>query len=84
MDDLFLAQAPETSLPETVPELYIGTVASVTGEGIELTLDGQTEPMQKKYRQLITGQALQEGARVLAVKISGTYVILGEIGTPDT
>ena len=78
MDDFFLAS--EQKLPETVPEVYLGTVESVSSAGVEITLDDQTEPMQKRYRQLLTGHTISPGARVMAVKISGSYVVLGEIG----
>ena len=82
MDEILLTA--ETKLPETVPEVYLGTVESVSSAGVELTLDGQAEPMQKKYRMLQTGQTLQTGARVMCIKISGTYVVLGAIGNPAT
>ena len=81
MDEILLTA--ETKLPETVPEVYLGTVESVSSSGIEITLDGQTEPMQKKYRMLL-GPELQTGARVMCIKISGTYVVLGAIGNPAT
>lgn len=79
MDELITGKEQD-KLPETVPEVYLGTVESVSSAGVEITLDGQTEPMQKRYRQLLTGHTIATGARVMAVKISGSYVVLGEIG----
>lgn len=77
MDDLFLNS--EEKLPATVPEIFLGTVASANSSGVEITLDGESEPMQKRFKVLKTGQALSANARVMVVKISGTYVVLGEI-----
>ena len=66
-------------LPETVPEIFLGTVNSVNSSGVEFTLDGETEPMTKRYKQLNTGQTLSSGARIVAVKLSGTFIVLGAI-----
>ena len=66
-------------LPETVPEIFLGTVNSVNSSGVEFTLDGEAEPMTKRYKQLNTGQTLSSGARIVAVKLSGTFIVLGAI-----
>lgn len=66
-------------LPETVPELFLATVNGVNSSGVQITLDGETTPMTKRYKQLKTGQTLSSGARVVAVKISGTFIVLGAI-----
>ena len=47
--------------------------------GIELTMDGETDPMTKKYRQILTGRPIPAGSRVAVMKTSGTYVVLGQI-----
>lgn len=62
-----------------MPEIFLGTVASTNSSGVEITLDGESEPMQKRFKVLKTGQALSANARVMVVKISGTYVVLGAI-----
>lgn len=66
-------------LPETVPEMFLATVAGVNAEGVQITLDGESEPMTKRYKQIKTGQTLSSGARVAVLKISGTFVVLGAI-----
>lgn len=66
-------------LPATVPEIYLGTVSGSNSSGVLITLDGQSEAMEKRYKCLKTGRALSTNARVMIVKISGTYVVLGEI-----
>lgn len=66
-------------MPETVPEMFLATVAGVNSSGVLITLDGESEPMTKRYKQLKTGQTLSSGARVAVVKISGTFVVLGAI-----
>ena len=79
-------QAPEgTGLPATVPEIYLGTVNNWNiSTGVQITLDGQTDPMSKRYKQLLVSRPLPVGARVAIMKISGTYVVLGEIGNPKS
>lgn len=69
----------EIQLPETVPEMFLATVAGVNAEGVQITLDGESEPMTKRYKLLQTGQTPAAGARVAVLKISGTFVVLGAI-----
>lgn len=45
-----------------------------------MLLDGQTEPTQKRYKKLSTYGAPLAGDRVVCMKMSGTYVVLGSIG----
>lgn len=71
------------SLPETVPEIFLGTVIGWnTATGVRITLDGETEPMTKRYKQMLMARPLKVGARVAVMKLSGTYVVLGEISNP--
>lgn len=63
----------------SVPTLLLATVGSVSSSGITLRFSVQSEASEKKYKRLITGQALYSGDRVLVVKMSGTYVVLGKI-----
>lgn len=58
---------------------YLATVSSVGTDGVYFTLDGQTAPTQKGYKRLQNGQTLQAGARIVVMKQSGTYIVLGEI-----
>ncbi len=82
MDEI-IAGKEKNKLPETVPEIFLGTVNNWSmANGVEITLDGQSAPMTKKYKQLLVSRPLPIGARVAVMKISGTYVVLGEISNP--
>lgn len=61
------------------PELLIATAGSVTSAGITLILPGTSAATQKRYKRLLTGESIAAGDRVLAAKISGSYVVLGKI-----
>ena len=70
-------------LPETVPEIFLGTVnAWSTSTGVKITLDGEEQAMTKRYKQMLMARPLKVGARVAVMKLSGTYVVLGEIANP--
>lgn len=77
MDELTLELTTGSS--SSTPTLLLATIASVSSSGITLKFAGQSEANQKLYKRLITGQALYSGDRVLVVKMSGTYVVLGKI-----
>lgn len=66
-------------------EFLLGTVTEVsTTYGVRIQLDGQDEAMSKYYKMLVTGAGiLADGDRVIVMKHSGTYVILGKIGVPS-
>ena len=59
--------------------MYLATVNGVNASGVQITIDGASEPMNKRYKQMATGQALTADDRVLVMKLSGTYVVLGKI-----
>lgn len=65
-------------------EFYLATMTSGTmNEGISFTIDGQSSPTSKKYKMLLTGkEPPRTGDRILVMKISGTYIVLGKIGMP--
>lgn len=66
-------------------EFYIGTLVSWSNStGNVLRLDGQTDNMQKPYKMLRTPRPIHSGSRVLIMKHSGTYIVLGEIGLPNS
>lgn len=72
------AQAPET-------EFYLGTVGSWSNStGVEITLDGADAPMTKRYKMMLMCRPLRRGARVVVMKQSGTYIVLGEISLPNS
>ena len=67
-------------------EFYLATVSEGTaGEGIKIILDGQDSAMAKPYKILVTGKSPpRSGERVLVVKISGTYIVLGAVTLPGS
>lgn len=73
----------EIELPETVPEVYLGTVITWNiADGVKIQLDGDEAAMTKRYKQILTGRPLPVGARVAVLKLSGTYVVLGQVSNP--
>jgi len=57
----------------------IGTVADVTSGGVKVVFDGTEDATEKRYKQLSTAITLTAGDRVVIMKISGSYVVLGRI-----
>ena len=66
-------------------EFLLGTVTEVSQEnGLRIRLDGQDAAMSKYYKMLNTGaDAPGTGDRVVVMKHSGTYIVMGRIGTPN-
>ena len=66
-------------------EFLLGTVTAVSQtNGIRIRLDGQDAAMSKYYKMLNTGaDAPGTGDRVVVMKHSGTYIVMGRIGTPN-
>lgn len=79
MDEFNLVDAPKelNKAPET--EFYIATVSSVSSSGVKLLFAGETTAANKYYKCLSSANVSQ-GQRVVAMKQSGTYVVLGSIG----
>lgn len=65
-------------------EFYLATMTGGTkDEGLTFTIDGQSSSTTKKYKLLLTGkEPPRTGDRILVMKISGTYIVLGKIGMP--
>lgn len=60
----------------------LATVDTVTNEGLTLIPDGETEATQKKYKYMTSAYAEPaSGDRVVVMCLSGTYVVLGKIGS---
>lgn len=78
MDEIILPD--QTQEPDSA-ELLLATVTSSDSSGVKLVFDGQTSASQKKYRVLQTGAAIYAGDRVVVMKQSGTYVVLGAVKT---
>lgn len=76
MDDILL---PDEIGEISGGEFVLATVSSVDSSGVKLIFDGQTAASQKKYKLLKTGSQLSANDRVICMKMSGTYVVLGAI-----
>jgi hypothetical protein len=83
LDELLFQNEAKNQGADSKSEFYLGTVTASDSTGIQLTMDGESEPMTKRYRQILTGRTITVGARVVVVKISGTYVVLGQLSAPD-
>jgi len=75
-DETAGAQPPDT-------EFFLATVISTsTTDGMEIQLDGEDQPMTKRFKVILVPRPIHDGERVVVMKQAGTYVILGAIGTP--
>lgn len=71
-------------LPETLDEhqgavFLLATVTAWNSTGVKLLFDGQSSASQKRYRVMQTGASINIGDRVIVMKHSGTYVVLGAV-----
>lgn len=66
-------------------EFYLATVTwGSASDGLQIRLDGDTSGSTKYYKLLQTGrEPPNTNDRVLVLKISGTYIVLGKIGLPS-
>lgn len=77
MDELIISgELLSSSEPK---ELDCGVVREVASDGILISVGA--ENLKKKYSAIVTGQNLSAGDRVLVAHVSGTYIIIGKIGT---
>ena len=80
LDELFFL--PEEERRAGDGTIVLATVYAVDeDEGLTLIFDGDSSASQKKYKMLMNGKTPAAGDRVAAVKHSGTYIVLGVIGT---
>ena len=67
-------------------EFFLGQVISwgTTGDntGVKIQLDGQDSPMTKRFKMMQMCRPLKVGSRVVVMKQSGTYIVLGEVSNP--
>ena len=77
LTDDYLVFIPDTE--ETEGELFLATVADVTSAGVSILFDGSDTGTTKYYKQLNTGVTLSENDRILVMRQSGSYVVLGKI-----
>lgn len=61
-------------------EFFIATVGDLTSDGITLIFDGATEPTTKRFKSIANGRgSASAGQRVVVMKQSGTYIVLGAL-----
>lgn len=67
-------------------EFYLATMTGGTSTtGLKIKLDGDSNSSEKSYKMLKTGgEPPRTGDRVLVMKLSGTYVVLGKVGMPSS
>lgn len=64
-------------------EFYLATVTEWNYQnGVRIKLDGQSAPMTKWYT-VIQPNPLWNGCRVVVMKYSGSYIVLGQVGPPS-
>lgn len=82
MNNLFLPE--QEALQRS--EFMLATIATADSAAgtVTMTLDGMTSAMQKSYKTLSGAWPLAAGDRVVVMKMSGTYVVLGKIGSASS
>lgn len=83
MDELENLIPEADGCSDNEPQLLLATVSNLSSEGLLLKFDGAEEASAKRYKCLNLGRgAPGTGARVVVLKMSGTYVVLGSITEP--
>ena len=82
MNEFFQSEELDRALSSA--EFYLATVTwGDSSEGLQIKLDGDSSGSTKYYKILQTGREPPSvNDRVLVIKLSGTYVVLGKIGLP--
>lgn len=79
-----LAQEESAGAQAPVTEFYLATVITWSNAtGVQIKIDGQDQAMTKRYKMMLMCRPLHVGARVVVMKQSGTYIVLGEIANPN-
>lgn len=78
-----------TSEAQDLPnaEIKLATVVErAYSKGYRIKIDGESESSEKYYRRLVTGASpmFAPSDRVLVLKYSGTYLLLGKVAPPGT
>lgn len=82
MADVFQMLQDEIIAGSRNADLFLATVANVNSSGLTLILDGESEASTKRYKYMTSGYAdPAAGDRVVVMKMSGTFVVLGRIGS---
>lgn len=81
----FILEPTEDAGPEAhYAEFFLATVNSWSNaNGIVFTIDGESQT-QRGYKMMLMCRPLKVGSRVVVMKQSGTYVVLGEISLPNS
>lgn len=66
-----------------VSSFVMAVVHAVHNDGVQLLFFGEKAPSDIHYKSLQSA-SIAELDRVLCVKVSGTYVVLGAVGTPSS
>ena len=77
MDEILLPQEEKTD--GTGTEFLLATVTSKNNSGMTLTFDGQENATQKRYKMIASLTPANVGDRVVVMRHSGTFVVLGKI-----
>ena len=82
MNNLFLLEQE----PVQRSEFLLATIATADSASgtVTMILDGMTSAMQKSYKTLSGAWPLEVGDRVVVMKMSGTYVVIGKIGSASS
>lgn len=85
MDEFLLPEGTNTEQGPIETEFRLATVAEYSAtNGARLLFPGETEAQSKFYKCLDSAAALSAGARVVAMKQSGTYIVLGTVSGDST
>lgn len=76
MDELLL---PVSTGKIEQAEFLLATINSISTTGITLIFDGQSTASQKKYKNINNMDQYAVNDRVVVMKLSGTYIILGKL-----
>lgn len=60
-------------------ELLLAIAKTRTTEGITFQLDGDDAPLEKRYKYISNGVNINANDRILVLKDSGTYIVIGKI-----
>lgn len=86
MTDLIKLMEPETGKRSGAAEFFLGTCVtwgtSGSNQGVAIRLDGQNAGMTKRFKLLNVARMPVPDERVLVMKQSGTYVVIGSIIDP--
>lgn len=85
MDELNVLIEDAGNSGDNTPELFFGTLNNWSIQnGASFTIDGSGGETTKRYKIIKNGRPLYENNRYAILKISGTYLVLGEVGLPPT